>query len=118
MIAVAAVVRAVLRELEPAERWAVGGVVLRCKRRPDADDLGRGCEPDQRAAYWGRARDVAAGIETADGEITLFLDNLAPVTAERLRIALLHELGHALGLDEGTVRALGLTLDEETHACG
>lgn len=112
------VVRAVLAELGPIDRAAVRGIRLRCKLRPDTGDLARGCLPDQRAAYYGCARELGDDLgEVADGEITLFLGNLAPLTEARVRVALLHELAHAVGWDEATVQAMGLTLDEGEHAC-
>lgn len=113
------VVREVVAGLEPADRWAVRGLWLVVKPRPDREDLARGCLPDQRAAYFGRAVDPRlAPLEPADGEVTLFLENLAPLTEARIRVALLHELAHALGWDEATVEAMGLTLVEgEARSC-
>ena len=126
MTTVGDVVRGVLAELEPRDREAVRQVRFRCKALPDAEDLARGCLPDQMAAFWGVDREPGRQGEPlpdgrpAEGEITLFLANLAPLTVERVRIALTHEIGHALGLEEVTIRALGLHLDddqEEDRAC-
>lgn len=110
----------VLEQLGPEERAAVRNVRLFCKPVPDAVDLGRGCYPEQQAAFFGVGREPGRqGAPTlpdprpAEGEITLFLANLAPLTAERVRVAFLHELGHALGWDEETIHALGLHLDDD-----
>ncbi len=125
-----ALVRGVLRELPPEDLQVLRGLALVVKQRPDAADLARGCEPGQFAAYFGRPVEVhrppaATGAEwqevpplpppvrRADGTVTLFLANLAPLTAARVRIALLHELAHVLGWEEGEIRAFGLHLDGE-----
>jgi len=127
------VVRAALAELGPDDRRVVGGVDLVVKELPDAGDLARGCEPGQFAAYFGRSVELhrdppATGgeweevlpapgpVRRADGVVTLFLRNLAPLTPARVRIALLHELGHVLGWEEGEIRSLGLHLDGG-HQC-
>jgi hypothetical protein len=138
---VADVVREVLAELGPEDREAVRNVRLFVKGRPDATDLARGCLPDQKAAFWGIGRELAThqgggplpDPAPAEGEITLFLVNLAPpkmpawawgelatfagLFRERVRIAFTHEVAHALGFDEDTIRALGLHLDEEKACC-
>lgn len=122
------VVRAVLAELGPADRARVAGVVLVVKELPDVGDMARGCEPGQYAAYHGRALELHRPPEPtggeweevlpppgpercADGTVTLFVGNLAPLTYRRVRIALLHELAHVLGWEEGEIRSLGLHLD-------
>jgi predicted Zn-dependent protease with MMP-like domain len=123
-VTVGDVVRSTLDELPPEERAVVAGVSIRAKAFPDDEDLARGCYPDQQAAFWGVGRELGRQGATAlphpgpaAGEITLFLANLAPLTAVRLRVALLHELGHALGLEEAEIRARGLYLEGETACC-
>jgi hypothetical protein len=113
------VVREVRASLPPDELERVQAVRVTAKPRPDATDLERGCFPTQKAAYYGVQCEQGTPGTTelpdpspASGEITLFLDNLAPVTQERLRIAVLHEFGHALGHDEETLWALGLYLED------
>jgi hypothetical protein len=119
-VTVGEVVRDVLGQLGPEDRAAVAGVRLVIKARPDARDLARGCYRDQRAAFYGVARELGRpGMvalpdpRPAEGEITLFLVNLAPVTAARVRVAFGHELGHALGWDEDALRAMGLWIDDD-----
>jgi hypothetical protein len=76
------------------------------------------------AAFYGVGRQLGVlgaselpDPSPASGEITLFLDNLAPVSAARVRVAVLHELAHALGFEEEEIRASGLYLAEGLHAC-
>jgi predicted Zn-dependent protease with MMP-like domain len=138
---VADIVREVLAQLGPEDRAAIKGVRLFVKDRPDGRDLERGCFPDQKAAFWGVGRELAThhgggplpDPRGAEGEITLFLANLAPpnddpgrgaelgtfmtLFHERVRIAFTHEVAHALGFDEDTIRAMGLHLDEEEERC-
>jgi hypothetical protein len=118
-VTVGEVVRDVLGQLGPEDRAAVAGVRLACRPRPDARDLARGCYPDQRAAFWGVARELGhqGTVELpdprpAEGEIVLFLQNLTPLTAARVRVAFGHELGHALGWDEDALRAMGLWIED------
>lgn len=98
---------------------SLSGVRVTAKARPDAEDAERGCYPAQKAAFFGVGLELGEqgspelpDPSPARGEITLFLDNLAPVTEERLRIAILHEYGHALGHDEETIQAMGLYLED------
>lgn len=121
---VARVYRQVLDELEPEAREAVRAVRVVVKAHPDAQDLQRGCVPHQMAAFYGCPREL--GVQgarelpdpaPASGEIILFAANLAPITEERVRIALLHELGHAVGLEEDEIRAAGLFLAGSEDRC-
>jgi predicted Zn-dependent protease with MMP-like domain len=121
------VMRAVLAELPPGERRALAGVSLIVRDRPDAGDLARGCDPDQLAAYHGTARELHRGgvpvgelcspvplpdDRPACGVVTLFVAHLAPLSPERVRVAILHELGHALGWTEEEIRGAGLVLED------
>lgn len=119
-----AVYREALAELQPEDRDVVAGVRLVVKARPDAIDLERGCTPHHRACFFGFARELAQpGVcelpdpAPASGEITLFLDNLVPLTKERVRIACLHELAHALGYDEQEIQDQGLMLPDGGGLC-
>jgi hypothetical protein len=105
--------------MDPDTRARVRNVRVTGKARPDAVDLKRGCRPDQKAAYYGVPCELGVQGATelpdpsdAEGEITIFFDNLAPVTEKRLRIALLHEYAHVIGHDEETIQAMGLFLEE------
>lgn len=116
---VKAAIAAVRSQMDPDELVRIRGVRFTAKPRPDAKDLKLGCFPGQKAAYYGVACELGVqgapelpSPEPATGEITLFLDNLAPVTPERARVAVLHEVMHALGYDEETIWAMGLYLEE------
>lgn len=105
--------------MEPDARDRLRRVRVTAKPRPDAEDLERGSHPAQKASFYGVGCEQGQQGATelpdpgdASGEITLYLDNLAPVTEERLRIALLHEYGHALGHDEETLHVMGLYLED------
>jgi predicted Zn-dependent protease with MMP-like domain len=125
MTSVGDVVRQVLAELSPEDRATVYGLRLFVKARPDALDLARGCTPDQKAAFWGVGREQAQqgcplpDPRAAEGEITLFLANLIPpgadlaIFTQRVRVALTHEVAHAIGFDEETIHAMGLYIDDD-----
>jgi hypothetical protein len=113
-----AAVAEVRAKMDPETLARVRPVTVGAKPKPDPQDFERGCFAGQKAAYYGvpcelgiqGAQELPSG-EPATGEITLFLDNLAPVTPERCFIAILHEYMHALGYDEETIEAMGLWLD-------
>jgi predicted Zn-dependent protease with MMP-like domain len=73
-------------------------------------------EPDLLGLFEGASRQDHDPEVPADlPRIRLFLDNLwdyaeqhTPTYREEVRITLLHELGHYLGLDEAAVERLGL----------
>ncbi len=105
--------------MDPTAYARVRNVKITAKPAPDAQDLERGCFPEQKAAYYGAPCELGQqgaqelpSPEPATGEITLFLDNLAPVTPERTFVALMHEYMHALGHDEETIHAMGLWLED------
>ncbi len=121
------VVRQAMQELSAEDQEAISAVRFLVKSRPDAQDLERGCTPDQMAAFYGVGRELGVqGLaelpdpSPAEGEITIFLDNLAPATPERIRVAFLHEVGHALGWDEEEIRASGFFLEGkgDESCCG
>lgn len=55
--------------------------------------------------------ELSETIEYANGAIVLIVPNL--LDTDEVDIVLLHEIGHALGLDEDEVEALGLGFDSE-----
>lgn len=125
----AVVIAAALEELEPEEREIVSQVRWLSKPRPELEDLERGVSPGQLGSFWGVAHErglpdendletaLLPPIYYAQGVITLFLENIRPLTAERVRVVFLHELAHALGYEEDEIRGtLGLELGEE-DAC-
>ena len=110
------VIRQVLERLPEAvrEKMAVCAIELdwmekAVSQEPDlADDLLGLFE----GRAWGEPEDEMPG---GLPRVRLFLDNLweysgrdRAVFREELRITLLHEIGHYLGLDEAQVEALGL----------
>ncbi len=112
-------VRTVRARMDPEEYHRVRNVKITAKGRPSAEDLERGCSRDQKASYFGVPCELGVqgsqelpSPEEATGEITLFLENLAPITPERLFIAIAHEYMHALGHDEETIQAMGLWLED------
>lgn len=119
-VAVARSVLASVRTRMDTETFArLREIQVHAKPRPDDRDLKRGCFAEQKAAYYGVPCELGVqgltelpSYEPATGEIVLFLDNLAPVTEERVRVALLHEYMHALGHDEETIQAMGLWLED------
>lgn len=114
-----ATVAEVRKQMDPETYARVRDVKVTAKPAPDAADIKRGCFPKQKAGYFGvpcelgiQGAQELPSPDPATGEITLFLDNLAPVTQERVFIALLHEYMHALGHDEETIYAMGLWLED------
>jgi predicted Zn-dependent protease with MMP-like domain len=116
-VTVAGAIAATLDGLPAWVRSHLARVSIRTKDRPDDSDLRRGSSGDQFGYFWGSGpeRD-ACGTELPDrrppeGDIVLFLDNLAPLTFPRFRLALLHEIAHVLGYpEEEIVNHLGLRL--------
>lgn len=114
----------VREQLGPDDLERVAAIKVTAKPRPGPEDIERGAHPLQKCAYYGvPCEQGTPGItelpdpSEATGEILLFLDNLAPLSADKLRIALLHEYGHALGHDEGTLWAMGLYLEDGSPPC-
>lgn len=114
-----AAVAEVRAKMDPESFERVRLIKVGAKPRPDAKDLENGCHPQQKACYLGnpcelgeQGRQELPSGEPATGEITLFLDNLAPVTPERMFIAVSHEYMHALGYDEETIQLMGLWLED------
>ena len=106
----------VLRELPPEIQEVANGCRVDCVLMADCLAAGAGLEPDLLGLFEGCSR-ADPQAESADQlpHISLFLDNLwdyagASVRTfrEEVRLTLLHELGHYLGLDEAGVEQLGL----------
>lgn len=114
---VAREVRRVLAGLEPVERARVRGVRICVRRRPHRIDRQRGAGKLV-AYFWGvgaerlELRTTALPDERpAVGEIVIFKGRIRPLTRDRLRVVLLHELAHALGYEEEEiVHGLGYAL--------
>jgi predicted Zn-dependent protease with MMP-like domain len=102
-------VQAALASLPADLRAVAARVPVFFERRPDAEDLASGIEPDTLGIY----EEGAPGAPTP--RIRLWLENLwdlaeSDVKAFRaeVRITLLHEIGHHLGWDETDVEERGL----------
>jgi predicted Zn-dependent protease with MMP-like domain len=104
-----AAVQAALASLPADIRAAAASVPVFFERRPDAEDVASGVEPDALGIY----EEGAPGAPTP--RIRLWLENLwdlaeGDVTDFRaeVRVTLLHEIGHHLGWDEQDVEERGL----------
>jgi predicted Zn-dependent protease with MMP-like domain len=96
-------VRAALLSLPMEIRPVVERVPVFFERRPDAEDIAHGVEPD------------TLGLFDEGAPETLWLENLwdfaeddAEVFRAEVRTTLLHEIGHLLGWDEQDVEERGL----------
>lgn len=118
------VIASALEELDDRERELVRGVRWQTKERPDTEDLARGVVPHQLGSYIGVPHDrradplddddwsMSPNTGPAEGTITIYLENLRPLTAEKIRRVFLHEVSHALGYTEEEITGeLGLTLE-------
>ncbi len=102
-------VRAALRSLPREIRAVVERVPVFFERRPDAEDIAHGVEPDTLGLYDEGAPDAPTP------RIRLWLENLwdfaegdAAAFRAEVRTTLLHEIGHLLGWDEQDVEERGL----------
>jgi predicted Zn-dependent protease with MMP-like domain len=102
-------VRAALRSLPREIRAVVERVPVFFERRPDAEDIAHGVEPDTLGLYDEGAPDAPTP------RIRLWLENLwdfaegdAAVFRAEVRTTLLHEIGHLLDWDEQDVEERGL----------
>lgn len=124
MTTVADVVAACYAELDADQRQAVRGVDVKIKARPDTVDLARGCVPGQFGCFYGVGRELETpdggwelpSLEPATGEICIFLENIRPLTADRVRIVVMHELCHALGFPEEEIIAMGFDFCNQVAA--
>jgi len=109
-------VRQALRRLPEGIRTAAADCVIQCTLMADCLAAGEEIEDDLLGIFEGCSRaDPLPEAPNQLPRIRLFLDNLwdyaegrRDVFREEVRLTLLHELGHYLGLDEAQVAALGL----------
>ena len=109
-------VEAILRAMPAELREQVAQVPVTMEPQPGADLLADGVEADTLGLFVGEAfPDSQAGGAQLPAQVILFLQNIwdfaeGDETAfrEEIRITLLHEWGHYLGLDEIDLEDRGL----------
>lgn len=112
----ASVVKATLAALPPVIRDEAADCTLEFAEMGVLLDIEPDLDPDLLGLFEGNARcDPLPAAPEEMPRIRLFLDNLwqdcggdLKTFRDEVRITLLHELGHYLGLDEEQVAALGL----------
>ncbi|MGH8017042.1 MAG: metallopeptidase family protein [Opitutaceae bacterium] len=74
-----------------------------------------GLDPDSLGLFVGDAHNVSESLEPMPPQMFLFLESIwefvendEAAFREEVRVTLLHELGHFLGLDEGDLESRGL----------
>ena len=110
------IVRDTLASLPPVIRQEADACRIDLVDMEETLDVEGDLDPDLLGLFEGNARcDPLPAAPDEMPRIRLFLDNLwdeseghLETFREEVRITLLHELGHYLGLDEAQVAALGL----------
>jgi predicted Zn-dependent protease with MMP-like domain len=110
------VVRDTLAELPPTLRQEAEACLIELAEMEALMDIEPELDADLLGLFEGNSRDEESqGSAEEMPRIRLFLDNIWDAAEghlatyrEEVRITLLHELGHYLGLDEDSVAALGL----------
>lgn len=110
------VVKSTLDSLPPVIRDEAADCTIEFSEMDALLDIEPDLDPDLLGLFEGNARcDPLPTVPDEMPRIRLFLDNLwhdcegdLKTFREEVRITLLHELGHYLGLDEDQVEALGL----------
>jgi predicted Zn-dependent protease with MMP-like domain len=104
-------VDAAIWELPSDVRAILERVPVFLERRPDADDIAAGIEPDTLGVF----EEGAGAGASATPRIRLWLENLWEVSEGDLgsyraevRTTLFHEIGHVLGWDEQDLEERGL----------
>jgi predicted Zn-dependent protease with MMP-like domain len=103
---VASTILRTIEELPVDVREAMGVVHIEICKRPSKFHLSIGVTPDQMACFAKATEEY--GEEPGTSWIVVFTDNITPLDEARVTLVMLHELAHALGMDEHEVRALGL----------
>ncbi|MBL9179989.1 MAG: metallopeptidase family protein [Verrucomicrobiaceae bacterium] len=112
----ASVVKATLASLPPVIRDEAADCTIEFAEMAALLDIEADLDPDLLGLFEGNARcDPLPAAADEMPRIRLFLDNLwddcdgdLKTYRDEVRITLLHELGHYLGLNEDQVAALGL----------
>lgn len=104
------------RQLPPELRALARGVVVHYERRPAADVIAAGFEPDILGLFTGNPHGQEISQDNpSPPQILLYLEGLwdfagqdIEIFRQEVRLTYLHELGHYLGWDEDEVAARGL----------
>lgn len=112
----AGVIQRTMQQLPASIREASESCLIEISYLQECLQEGEALEEDLLGLFEGRSHaDDESALPTSQPRIRLFLDNLWDYAGhdpqafrEEIRITLLHELGHYLGLDEAQVEALGL----------
>jgi predicted Zn-dependent protease with MMP-like domain len=105
------VIAEVLRQLPLEVKEKLAGVTYHVAQSPSAELLELGIGVDEAGAYVQVGDDddqLYDEEEAPERHIWLFAENIQPLTRARVIDVLIHEIGHACGLDEEALRALGL----------
>ena len=109
-------VGAAQRQLPPDIRAFARDVAVHYERRPAADVVAEGHEPDILGLFAGSSHGMEAAHDNpVPPQILLYLESLWEFAEEdeeifraEVRLTYLHELGHYLGWDEDELTARGL----------
>ena len=109
-------VGAAQRQLPPEIRPLARDVPVHYERRPHADVLAEGFEPDILGLFTGNPHGTELQHDNpSPPQILLYLESLwdfaegdEEIFREEVRLTYLHELGHYLGWDEDELTARGL----------
>lgn len=112
----AAAVGAAQRQLPPEIRPLARDVPVHYERKPAADVIAEGFEPDILGLFTGSPHGTELSTDNpAPPQILLYLDSLwdfaeedVEIFRDEVRLTYLHELGHYLGWDEDELTARGL----------
>lgn len=108
-------VKAVLESLPPSLREAAAKLPVVYERRPSADLVEDGLDPDLLGLFVGESHAEEGHASNLPPQILLFVENLwefaegdFEIFLEEVETTYLHELGHYLGLDEIDLEERGL----------
>ena len=103
---VAAHIARVIASLPEEVQKQLGSVRFRAMEEPDDFLAECGVRRDWKGACF--CFDEEPYLHPLETFVYIFTGNIDPLTEESVEIVLLHEIAHALGMDEHEVRAIGL----------